>query len=145
MKKLTVYDSQYGNTEKIARAIDKNACRINEVTESDLKNIDILISGSPTQGGRPTAAMAEFLNNLPAGNGIKAAVFDTRMDVHKQVLPLKILMNGIGYAADKMETIIKNKGYKTVGGATGFIVTGKTGPIQEGELEKAAVWAKRLA
>lgn len=59
MKALIVYDSMYGNTEKIAKSIggaitgDVKVLRISEVIPSELESLDFLIVGSPTQGGRP--------------------------------------------------------------------------------------------
>jgi flavodoxin len=60
MKTLIVYDSMYGHTERIARAIgdvmtgDVRVLRASEVSPSDVKSIDLLIVGSPTQGFRAT-------------------------------------------------------------------------------------------
>ena len=87
MKTLVVYDSQYGNTEKIAKAIgggiggDVKVIRSPEVTESDLASLDLLIVGSPTQGGRPSKTIQDFLSALPASSvkGKKVAAFDTRV------------------------------------------------------------------
>lgn len=64
MQVLIVYDSQFGNTGKIAQAIAKGftksdkvqTLRVNETDLSDLKGVNLLIIGSPTQGGRPTPA-----------------------------------------------------------------------------------------
>ncbi len=61
MKALIVYDSLYGNTEKIARAIaaaitpssDVKVLRVSEVAPSELGSIDLLIVGSPAQNTRP--------------------------------------------------------------------------------------------
>jgi len=58
MKTLIVYDSAYGNTEKVARAIgdavmgEVEVLRVGEVNSSELKIYDLLIFGSPTQGGQ---------------------------------------------------------------------------------------------
>ena len=63
IKTLIVYDSVYGNTEKIAKAIgdaiidEVKVLRVGEVNISELKTFNLLIVGSPTQGGRPTPAM----------------------------------------------------------------------------------------
>jgi flavodoxin len=57
-KTLVVYDSTYGNTEKIAQAIGEaiggQILRVGEVNPADLKGFDLLIVGSPTRGGLPT-------------------------------------------------------------------------------------------
>jgi len=57
MKASVVYDSVYGNTEKIARAIggaiagEVKVLRPGEVNSSDLASLDLLVVGSPTQRG----------------------------------------------------------------------------------------------
>jgi len=71
MRVLIVYDSVYGNTEKIAKAIggaitgEVKVLRVDEANPSELKTIDLFIVGSPTQGGRPTPAIRDFLNKVP--------------------------------------------------------------------------------
>jgi len=70
MKALIVYDSVYGNTEKIARSIgsaitgDVKVLRAAEVNPSELESVDLLIVGSPTHGGRQTPAIQDFLNKV---------------------------------------------------------------------------------
>jgi flavorubredoxin len=87
MKVLVVYDSLYGNTEKIAKTIadsiigEVRTLRVGEVNVSELGTLGLLIVGSPTQGGRPTPAIQDFLNNLsePIIRSMRIAAFDTRM------------------------------------------------------------------
>jgi len=72
MKVLIVYDSVYGNTGKIAKAIgdaitgEVKVLRVGEVNSSELKTFGLLIVGSPTHGGRPTPAIQDFLNKIGA-------------------------------------------------------------------------------
>ncbi|NCC64053.1 MAG: nitric oxide synthase, partial [Spirochaetia bacterium] len=53
MKALVVYDSAFGNTEKIAKIIgeslDSPVKRAVDVKAEDLQALDVLIVGSPTQ------------------------------------------------------------------------------------------------
>ena len=86
MKTLVVYDSLYGNTEKIAQAIGEaitgevSVTRAAEVDVSELESLDLLVVGAPTHGGRPSPGTREFLDKVqaPALKGIKVAAFDTR-------------------------------------------------------------------
>lgn len=145
MKVLIIYDSLYGNTEKVAKAIaeaitgEVKILRVAEANSSDLKSFDLLIIGSPTQGGNGTKAMQEFLQNIPADSlkGIKAATFDTRYASKWVKL--------FGFAAGRMARYLKSKGAILVGSQEGFIVTGSKGPLKEGELERAAAWAKTIS
>ena len=57
MNALIVYDSQYGNTERVARRIastlsetgQARAFRVGRIHSGDLQGVDMLILGSPTQ------------------------------------------------------------------------------------------------
>ena len=145
MKTLVVYDSVYGNTERIARAIggaiagEVEVVRVGEVNSSELKTIDLLIVGSPTQGGRPTPAIRDFLDRVPEASlkDINVAAFDTRIPTR--------WVGVFGYAAGKIGGSLKTKGGSLVASPEGFFVKSTEGPLKEGELEHAATWAKEIA
>ena len=146
MKALIVYDSVYGNTEKIARAIaeaitpsnEVKVLRTSEANPSELSSINLLIVGSPTHGGRPTPTIQDFLNKVtqPSLKGIKVAAFDTRT----QAKIAKVL----GYAAGRIAGHLTKKGAVLIAPPEGFFVTGTKGPLKEGELERTATWAKGI-
>jgi flavodoxin len=144
MKALIVYDSVYGNTEKIAKAIggaitgEVKVLRVGEANPSELKTLDLLIIGSPTQAGRPIPAVQDFLNNVPesAIRSINVATFDTRASTR--------WVGIFGYAAGKIADSLKRKGGILITPPEGFFVKGKEGPLKEGELERAASWAKEI-
>lgn len=148
---LIVYDSQYGNTEKIAKAIAKSMpsskiLRANEVNLDILEGVRLLVVGCPTQGGRATAAIERFLNQILKNRliGVKVAVFDTRFLENNLSLPLKILVKTIGYAAPKMAKVLEDKGGKLISPPEGFIVTGKKGPLALGEIKRAEKWLRAV-
>ena len=72
MSALVMYDSVFGNTEKIARAIadalgphgSVEMLRAGEITPARLTGLDLLVVGSPTRGFRPTEAVANTLKGL---------------------------------------------------------------------------------
>ena len=144
MKVLIVYDSVYGNTEKIAKAIggaitgEVKVLRVSEVNPSELRMIDLFIVGSPTQGGRPTPAIRDLLNKVPEPSlqGINVAAFDTRISTK--------LVGVFGYAAGRIAGNLKGKGGTLIASPEGFFVKGTKGPLKEGELERAAGWAKGI-
>jgi len=150
MKKLVVYDSTYGNTEKIAtaigRSIDARVRHINDFKFSELDNLNLLILGSPVHGGRPTFEMQQFLKTFPKNSlkGIGVAAFDTRFAPEDHGLGLKILMAVINFAAPRMLKILVAKGGIEIIPGEGFIVIDKEGPIKKGEKERATKWAKRV-
>ena len=144
MKVLIVYDSMYGNTEEIARAIggaigsDVKALRAAEANPSELKAIDLLIVGSPTQAGKTTPTIREFLNKIPESSlkDIKVAAFDTRFSTK--------LVGVFGYAAGRIAIDLRAKGGILAAPPEGFFVKGIKGPLKEGELERAAGWLKEV-
>ena len=142
MKTLVVYDSVHGNTEKIAKAIgdaitgEVQVLRAAEVNSSELQTVDLLFVGGPTHGGRPTQAIRDLLDQVPGNalQGTNVAAFDTR-------LPAK-WVRIFGYAAPRIAGTLKKKGGTLIGSPEGFFVEGTEGPLREGELERAAGWAK---
>ncbi|OGS56402.1 MAG: flavodoxin [Euryarchaeota archaeon RBG_19FT_COMBO_56_21] len=144
MRVLIVYDSVYGNTEQIAKAIggaidgEVRVVRASEVDAARMEPVDIIIVGSPTLGGRPSQPIQEFLDKLPATSvkGIKVAAFDTRYSGK--------FVKIFGFAAEKIAASLEAKGGTPVPTQRAFIVTGKKGPLKEGELERAASWAKEI-
>jgi flavodoxin I len=146
MKALIVYDSVYGNTEKIAKAIadgiaasgEAKAVRAGEASASELASVDLLVVGSPVHGGRPTPAVQDFLNKMTQQSlkDIKVTAFDTRATSKFAKI--------FGNAAGRIAGQLTKKGGLLIVPAEGFFVTGTKGPLKEGELERAAAWAKTI-
>ena len=153
MKALIVYDSIYGNTEKIAKSIgsaitgDVEVISANKVDSSQLESIDLLIVGSPTQGFRPTKSVQAFIEGIPSDiiEDVNVAAFDTRIPANAVGTGLRLLMKIGGYAAPRIASILKRKGGNLVLPPEGFFVKDKEGPLKEGELERAADWAKEIS
>ena len=145
MKALVVYDSAYGNTEKIAKAIgnaiagEARVVRASEANLADVNTIDLLIVGSPTYGGKATEPIQDFLGKLPEESikGMKVAAFDTRLTGR--------FVKVFGFAAEKRAESLKVKGGNLVSTSEGFFVKGKKGPLADGEMERAVSWAKDVA
>jgi len=153
MKILVVYDSYFGNTEKVAQAIgaalgdDVAVKRPGDVEAGELSELDVLIVGSPTRAFRPSDAIKDFLKTIPSGGlkGVKVAAFDTRIAKEDTENPvLRFMVNIFGYAAKPIDEKLVGKGGEPLGEPAGFIVLGTEGPLKDGELEKAVAWAKSL-
>jgi len=140
MKALIVYDSQFGNTGKLAQEMaeamtgEAVTSRASEARASDFEGVDLLIVGSPTQAGRPTKPMQSFLKSV--SGPIKLAAFDTRMSIKFAKI--------FGYAADRMAKTLQKQGGTLVAPAEAFYVADREGPLKDGELERAADWARKL-
>jgi flavodoxin len=145
MKALVVYDSVYGNTEQIAKAVaagiagGAQAVRVGAAGVDALKSIDLLVVGSPTLGGRPTAAMKSFIDGIPqpVARRLRVAAFDTRVSMKFARI--------FGWAAARMAEKLTASGSSLKAPPEGFIVKGRSGPLAEGETERAKAWAKGIS
>ena len=170
MKAVVIYESIFGNTRKIAEAIGKGLgeryeVSLFEVGQADYKvldGVDLLVVGGPTHIGslsRPASRQAaveemkkmaldcqpvsgkiglrEWLSLLPDTKSGSAAAFDTRMP-KKGFIPVSI-------ASRRMASKLKKHGYRLAGKPEGFVVTETSGPLRDGELERAVQWGRALA
>ncbi len=156
MNALIIYDSLYGNTEKIARIISlvllsKYEVAVVKVGKTELemlKGIDLLVVGSPTQQFRATEAMRKWLDSIPPGGltGLQAATFDTRLtqafiDQHRV---LSFFQRFTGYAAEKLAKALTKRGAMLLLPPEAFYVEGMEGPLVAGEEERARSWGMKL-
>jgi len=156
-KALVIYDSQFGNTGKIAQAIADGLVDLDEVdlvhvsqtSPGELGGIDLLIVGSPTQKFRPTQRVTDFLKGIPSGSllGVNAAAFDTRFTEEKigEIRILEFFVGLFGYAAKPIADRLQKKGAQLVVLPEGFYVDDTEGPLLEGELERAAEWINTIS
>jgi flavodoxin len=155
MKVLIICDSVFGNTEQIAQAMGRSlgdqadvvTLQVSEVKHEQLMGLALLIAGSPTRAFRPTPAITNFLKSISANGlkGIKVAAFDTRIFVNnKSSWILRFFIKIFGYAAKPIADGLKKKGGELILPPEGFFVQDSEGPLQEGEIERAASWAKTV-
>jgi flavodoxin I len=145
MNTLIIYDSTFGNTAQLARTMaDKlgehgtvRIAQANEAGLSEIKEIDVLIVGGPTQRHGLSPAMRDLLERLPRRTlrGVGAAAFDTRyhMAAWKS-----------GSAASRIASKLKRTGASLIMAPESFFVAEREGPLEEGELERAARWAEEF-
>jgi len=154
MEILIVYDSFFGNTEKIARSIASaysgHSVRIIKAGQDGPAHTgcpDILIAGSPTRAFKPVRSVTECIKKIPAGTieGIQTAAFDTRIP-YDRIKPkiLGKIMSLLGYAAGPLGKMLVKKGGIEASGPEGFIVMDSEGPLRDGEEERARQWAGTL-
>ena len=117
MKALMVYDSVFGNTEKVAQAMAQalaaQAFRVGDVKPEHLVGLEALIVGSPTRAFSPTPAIKKWLNGLASKSlqGVTVAAFDTRIEVEKvDSAILTFLAKLFGYAAKPIGNKLTKKG-----------------------------------
>jgi flavodoxin len=145
MRSLVIYESQFGNTAQIAKAIAADLEPLGPVelcdvqhTTPDFQGASVLVVGGPTQGHGVSKALMAALDQLGPDSleGTRGAAFDTRIKWPKWLS---------GSAADGIAHKLTNKGAQLVVPPATFIVEGREGPLAEGELERAHEWAHELA
>lgn len=72
----------------------------------------------------------------PAVKDTNVAAFDTRLTTK--------WVGIFGYAAGRIAESLKRNGGMLIVPPEGFFVKGRKGPLQKGELERAAGWAKAI-
>lgn len=152
MKAVVLYDSAFGNTEQVAQTIaesiggayDVRLLLLDDAAPTALIGADLVIVGSPTQGGQPTQKLRMFLAKLPANifKNVHVAAFDTRFSDKDHGMGVRLLMRVIGFAASKIARSLRAKGGVLIVPPVGYIVSDKEGPLAEGELERAMHWAQ---
>lgn len=169
MKIIVVYESLWGSTAAVARAIaegfgpDARAMSTADASARALAGADLIIAGAPVHslnlpseqtrewarmghmgpgGAAPDLShpmMRTWLEDLPKGTG-RVAAFDTRVKS----------WYGWG-AASKILAALREAGYTPLAGARGFYVTGHpvlprtNGVLRDGEAERARQWGAELA
>ena len=161
MKAIVVYESHWGNTAAIAKAIaqglgpDAQALSTSDATPETVAASDLVVAGAPVLGfSLPTSAMRdslrtnpgnvsgpadlshplmrEWLETLPSGSA-RFAAFETR------------IWWSPGGATNTIGRLLAAKGYSEAAPRERFIVTGRSGPLRDGEIERAKQWGAQLA
>jgi len=121
MKTLIIYDSVFGNTEIVARAIfdefenkdETQICKPEDFTPDLLKDVALLIVGSPTRGFRPTKPITDLFGSMGSDSlkGVKASSFDTRVKLETiKSGALRLLVKAGGYADKTISKLLIKKG-----------------------------------
>jgi flavodoxin len=152
MKILVIYDSYFGNTERIALAIKDSipenkhvvVKKISDFNISDLEGVEVIIIGSPTRAFRPTEAITNFLKKIDVDK-YKWIAFDTGVNPQQiKSKVLTIMVKLFGYAAPNMAKIIKKAGGVMLANPETFYVIGNEGPLVTGEIDRFHQWIESV-
>ena len=156
MNSLIVFDSKYGNTEKLARAIferlaavgEARIVSVGEATDALAQRPELMVVGGPTQRHGASPDMRAFLGSLPRRSlvGVRSAAFDTRYNMNASLS---------GSAARRVAQALRRAGCSAAVRPESFFVTrdapaaGEKRPpeaveLESGELERARAWADAL-
>lgn len=139
MESLVIYDSNHGNTRKIAETVAEilgaPAVSVSDAGPEHFSGLGLVVVGSPILGWKPSERTQAFLAALKKEQlkGVKAAAFDTRV---------KLFIHGD--AAGKIAKVLADAGAEMISEPQPFYVKGKEGPLFEGEIEKARAWAVEI-
>jgi hypothetical protein len=165
MKALVAFESMFGNSEQVARAIAAGLEGYGEVVVRDVADpnsgdppadLDLLVVGGPThafsmsrpstredairQGARQGLAdrgMREWLDGLATDLcELPVATFDTRVSRVRR-LP--------GSAARGAARVLRRRRGRLMASPESFFVDGVPGPLGGEELDRARVWGQSLA
>ena len=163
MRARVVYESMFGNTQAIAKAVADGLAESMSVDLEEVgsaatdvaDDVALLVVGGPTHafgmsrertresavaqaaGGVVSAGggLREWLGAVTGGSrAVAAASFDTRID--KPRMP--------GSAAHGAEKRLRRLGFRVLVPAASFYVTDTSGPLVEGERERARRWGELL-
>jgi flavodoxin len=146
-KALVVYDSVYGNTEKVAKAlakgledsgVDVDTLRADTVKFDELGRYDLLAVGGPVHAWSETKPIKAFLERLKTVEGLrgkKAFAFDTK-------LSRSSLAGSIG---GNIEKKLKGLDLTIVKPHATAVVKGGEGPLEEGAEEAFTQLGAELA
>jgi len=157
MNAVIVYESLWGNTAAVARAVAEGmgpgarALTTDEATPAVVAAAETLVVGAPViafglasektrDGIRDPAnppdvahpSLKSWLEALPDGHA-PAAAFETRLWWSPRG------------ATSTIERGLKGAGCKVLAKSERFVVEGKYGPLREGELDRARAWGRVLA
>jgi flavodoxin len=145
MNALVIFDTKFGNTERIAQAIGEGLRPMAEVEVRPFAEVaaipaglDLLVVGGPTHAHGVDPALRSFLDEIASGSvaGVAAAAFDTRYRVPALIS---------GSAARGIAKRLTHMGAHLVAAPESFFVEHSEGPLAEGEVARAESWARQMA
>jgi flavorubredoxin len=164
MKVRVVYESHWGNTAAVARAIaegigpDARALTTDEVPAADVADADLIVAGAPVIAfGLPSEATVNRLtaetSMAPAPPDLSHAPMRTWLatvepdPAHRRRFAAfeTAVRWSPGGATGAIEKSLEAAGFEPLSKSRRFRVHGKYGPLNDGELDKARAWGAELA
>jgi hypothetical protein len=164
MKAIVVYESLWGNTAAIARAIaegigpEARAMSTAEATAEAIAGADLIVAGAPVHafslpteqsrrnaGGNAGKTPAPDLSHPSMRSWLEKLPPDPRAAKgHHAAFETAFKWSPSG-ATSRIMGGMQRAGYRSIAKARRFLVTGGAGPLRDGEIEKARAWGAELA
>lgn len=167
MRALVIYESMFGNTRDVATAIGAGLgsspdAEVVEVADAPAvlpADVTLLVVGGPTHAfGMSRASTREEARKLADGplvsrgdglrewferlerptHGVLGASFDTHMDKPRVIAQM-------GSASGPVRRRLHRLGIEDAADPQHFWVSDTTGPLRDGELDRAREWGRTLA
>jgi flavodoxin len=165
MHAIVVFESHWGNTAAVARAIaeglgpDAKAMTTSEATPDVVAAADLVVAGAPIMAfGLPSEAMVAnagkdpkaprpadvshpslrtWLGELPLVDGSAA--------MHRAASFETKLRWSPGGATGAIDGKLRRAGFRSIARGEKFYVSSPYGPLRDGEIERARAWGQELA
>lgn len=143
MKGMVVYYSKWGNSEQVARAIERGLEESGQdVSVAEAKSVqgpgsdlEFLVVGSPTRAGKMAGPVRKFIKKIPDDwSGRQFAAFGTGLEGDKE--------KGKQQSAADINQALTEKGLNPIIGPFQASVSGIKGPLTEGDLDRAFEFGK---
>lgn len=165
IKAQVVFESMFGNTQAVAEAVAAGLrleglhvtlTHVHDAPAPADLDCDLLVVGAPThafslsrastredavrQGAPASAAegtgLREWLSSMDGTPTARvAATFDTRVTKVRRIPKA---------ASTRSAKLLSRHGLRLVSRPAGFLVTDTSGPLEEGELERATAWGRSV-
>ena len=153
MKGIIIYDTSYGNTQKIAEVlaetlkesgIETDVFHIKKVKKLSGKEYNFLALGSPTKYGTMSFAMKFFLGKIKSEEWTNKPfiAFDTE---NPENVEKSRAENKNWSAAEKIAEKLKEKNMNQLLPVLKGLVQGWKGPLVDGEIENTKNYANEMA
>ena len=153
MKGIVIYDTSYGNTQKIAQAIaevlkesgiEVDTSYVKKVKRLSTKDYGFLVLGSPTRFGTMSLTVKGFLDKVKSKEWANKpfAAYDTE---NPENIETSRKENKNWSAAEKIAEKLKEKQMNQLLPVLKSLVLGAKGPLKEGEIERAKKYGRQLA
>jgi flavodoxin len=144
---LVVYFTKFGHTqhlaetmgEELATAGNVRVVHVEKLNSEPFSEVDLVVMGTPTHRMNLPEAVRPVFGELPKRilRGKNIAAFDTSYKMSPFLERFT--------AAKKLDRKLRKLGGKRLVKPETFHVQAREGPLFDGELERARVWARALA